>query len=256
MERMRILAVDDHVLFRKGLVNLLSCQEDMEVVGEADDGLAALAMARTLMPDIILMDISMPGCDGLEATRLIKAEMPYAKIVILTVSEAEGDLFQAIKYGAHGYLLKSLEPEELFQLLRGVQKGDAPISPIMASKILDEFSRPLPKQPSPEETLTPREREVLELLAWGATNKDMASRLCISENTVKNHLKNILEKLHLQNRVQAAAFAVRQGISAKNLPGTSTPGRAPRALPAEKPAQPSVNVVHDGVCHRDQDQGQ
>lgn len=219
MERTRILAVDDHVLFRKGLVNLLSCQEDMEVVGEADDGMAALEMARTLMPDIILMDIAMPECDGLEATRLIKAEMPYAKIVILTVSEAEGDLFQAIKYGARGYLLKSLEPEELFRLLRGVQLGEAPISPAMAGKIIDEFAARAAKQPAAEDALTSREREVLELLAWGATNKDMALKLSISENTVKNHLKNILEKLHLQNRVQAAAYAVRQGLQGKGATG-------------------------------------
>ena len=218
MDPMRVLVVDDHILFRKGLVNLLSSQDDIEVAGEADSGLEALELARALMPDVILMDISMPGCDGLEATRLIKAQMPYGKIVILTVSEAEADLFQAVKYGAQGYLLKSIEPEELFRLIRGVQCGEAPLSPLMAAKILDDFSAGRAQEPAPEATLTSREREVLELLAGGATNRDMAIALAISENTVKNHLKNVLEKLHLQNRVQAAAYAVRQGIVGSSPP--------------------------------------
>lgn len=216
MEPIRILVVDDHILFRKGLINLLASQEDMEVVGDADNGHEGLEKARDLMPDIILMDIAMPECNGLEATRLIKAEMPYARIVVLTVSEAETDLFQAIKDGAQGYLLKSLEPDELFRLLRGVQRGDAPLSPHMATKILAEFSQPKAEDQIPEDTLTGREREVLELLIWGKTNKQIASDLSITENTVKNHLKNILEKLHLQNRVQVAAYALKQGLLKKS----------------------------------------
>ena len=218
MEPMKMLVVDDHILFRKGLVNLLSSQDDIDVAGEADDGLEALEKARELMPDIILMDIAMPRCDGLEATRLINAEMPYAKIVILTVSESETDLFQAIKDGAQGYLLKSLEPEELFRLIRGVQRGEAPISAPMAAKILAEFSSQASREPAPEDALTSREKEVLEQVVYGATNREIASSLSITENTVKNHLKNILEKLHLQNRVQAAAYAVKQGIVARPAP--------------------------------------
>jgi len=211
---MRILLVDDHVLFRKGLATLLTSQDDFRVVGEAENGLEALEQARKLMPDLILMDIAMPVCDGLEATRRILAEMPYVKIVILTVAEDDQSLFEAIKSGAHGYLLKKLEPEELFELLRGVSRGEAPISRFMAAKIMHEFSR-LAKRVKSEpgtQQLTDREREVLQLVAQGLTNKEIADRLVITENTVKNHLKNILAKLHLENRVQAAAYAVQQGL--------------------------------------------
>jgi DNA-binding NarL/FixJ family response regulator len=223
VDRIRILVVDDHVLFRKGLVNLLSGQEDLEVVGEADEGDSALEKARELMPDIVLMDISMPHRDGLEATKRIKAEMPYVRIVVLTVSEAEEDLFQAIKSGAQGYLLKNLEPEELFNLLRGVQRGEAPISPRMATRILKEFTRQRPQEQAPEDSLTQREREVLGLVVRGATNREIATTLFISENTVKNHLRNILEKLHLQNRVQVVTYALQQGLVAQ--PQQRDPGR-------------------------------
>jgi DNA-binding NarL/FixJ family response regulator len=187
----------------------------MEVVGEASDGREALERARELMPDLILMDIHMPDWDGLKATRLIKEEMSYVKIVMLTVSDDDEDLFEAIKSGAQGYLLKDIEPEELFELLRGVYRGEAPISGLTAARILDEFTRLAQKEswvPSSGESLTMREKEVLQRVAKGSTNKEIAAQLFISENTVKNHLRNILAKLHLQNRVQAAAYALREGL--------------------------------------------
>lgn len=214
-EPIRVLLVDDHVLFRKGLASLIDPMEDMEVVGAAGSGQEALEMSRELMPDLILMDIQMPGWDGLKATRLIKEEMPYVKIIMLTVSDDDKDLFEAIKSGAQGYLLKNLEPDDLFELLRGVSKGEAPISRLTAARILDEFTRLAQSEtwvPSSAESLTPREREVLQLVAQGTTNKEIASQLFISENTVKNHIRNILAKLHLQNRVQAAAYALREGL--------------------------------------------
>lgn len=217
MEQMRVLLVDDHVLFRKGLANLLASRGGIDVVGEAGDGQEALEKARQLMPDLILMDIQMPVCDGLQATQLIKKELPYVKIVMLTVSDDDKSLFDAIKAGAQGYLLKNLEPEDLFAMLAGVARGEAAITRRMASKILNEFAElsrraePVPVA-APANNLSAREKEVLELVVKGATNKEIAATLCITENTVKNHLRNILEKLHLENRVQAAAFAVREGI--------------------------------------------
>ena len=214
MAKVRVMLVDDHALFRKGVASLLAACPDIEVVGEADDGAQALAKVADLMPDLILMDIQMPGMDGLEATRRIKAEHPYAKIVMLTVAEEDRSLFEAIKAGAQGYLLKKIDPQEFLAMVRGVSRGEAPISRAVAARILGEFGRRV-QGPQPEEPagkLTPREREVLQLLTQGNTNKEIGNVLCVSENTVKNHLKNILAKLHLQNRVQAAAFALREGI--------------------------------------------
>jgi len=221
MEPIRVLLVDDHVLFRQGLASLIDPLEDMEVAGEAGDGREALERARELMPDLILMDIHMPGWDGLKATRLIKEEMPHVKIIMLTVSDDDKDLFEAIKNGAQGYLLKDIEPEELFEMLRGVYRGEAPISGLTAARILDEFARLSQRKSSVSssgESLTPREKEVLQLVAQGATNKEIASQLFIAENTAKNHLRNILAKLHLQNRVQAAAYALREGLIGDSSP--------------------------------------
>jgi DNA-binding NarL/FixJ family response regulator len=221
METIRVLLVDDHALFRSGVAGLLREQADFEVVGEAQDGQEALAKAKELMPDVILMDIYMPGGNGLEATRQIKEVLPYVKIVMLTVSEEDQNLFEAVKSGAQGYLLKTIEADELFEMLRGVSRGQAPMSRATASKILGEFTRlakSSPEEAHPQERLSPREREVLELLAKAGTNKEIANTLCISENTVKNHLRNILEKLHLENRVQAVAFAVRKGMIPDRTP--------------------------------------
>lgn len=213
MEPMRILLVDDYILFRKGLRALLDAQPDFEVVGEAENGQEALEQAQKLMPDLILMDIAMPVCDGLEATRRILAQMPYVKIVVLTVAEDDQSLFEAIKSGAYGYLLKKLEPDELFEMLQGVSRGEAPISRYMASKIMREFSQLAQESEPKSETqqLTDREREVLQLVAQGLSNKAIADKLVVAENTVKNHLKNILTKLHLENRVQVAVYATQQG---------------------------------------------
>jgi len=214
-EPLSVLLVDDHTLFRKGLGALLAGQENLRVVGEAGDGLEALEKARELMPDLILMDIGMPGCDGVEVTRRIKEEMPHIKVVMLTVSDSDEDLFEAIKSGAQGYLLKNLEPDDLFKMLDGISREEAPISGKMATKILEEFSLQAQRESLvaiARNGLTAREVEVLKMVAEGATNKEIASALFITENTVKNHLRNILSKLHLQNRIQAAVYAARKGL--------------------------------------------
>ncbi|MDR5694607.1 MAG: response regulator transcription factor [Armatimonadota bacterium] len=211
---MRILLADDHPLFRDGIKSLLQAR-GMEVVGEANDGLEALEKTRQLQPDVVLMDIRMPRCSGLEATRLIKAEFPQVKIVILTVSDDDRDLFDAIKSGAQGYLLKNLKAEEFFDLLTSAARGEAVISRELAGKILEEFARTHGGQRPREvleEELTEREKEVLQLVAGGATNKEIATSLGISENTVKFHMKNILDKLHLRNRAEAVAYAARKGL--------------------------------------------
>lgn len=212
---MRILLVDDHVLFRKGVAALLAPRQDMQVVGEAGDGLEAIEAARRLMPDVILMDIGMPNCDGLAATRCIKREMPHVKIIMLTVSDDDQHLFEAIKCGAQGYLLKNLEPDQLHNMLESISRGEAPLSGVIAARILKEFTQSdsgTVRDAELVDQLTPREIEILELVVDGKTNREIASALVISENTVKIHLRNILEKLHLQNRIQAAVYAVRQGL--------------------------------------------
>ena len=209
----KILVVDDHPLFRKGIAYMLSSQADMDVVGEANDGFEALILVKEKMPDLILMDIQMPNCNGLEATRLIMQEMPYVKIVMLTFSDDDQSLFEAIKSGAQGYLLKDLEPEELADMLRGVFRGEAPIARTTASRILREFGRQNRSEGVGARDLTPREVEMLRLIASGASNQEIAETLVITEHTVKNHLRNILDKLHLKNRVQAAVFAVREGLA-------------------------------------------
>ncbi|MEN6386102.1 MAG: response regulator transcription factor [Phycisphaerales bacterium] len=206
----RVLVVDDHLLSRKGVVSILSAHSMFEIVGEATSGREALEKARELMPDLILMDIRMPGGSGLEATRLIKEEMPYVKIVILSVSDDVQDFFEAIKQGAQGYLLKNMEPEYWLDYIKSIVQGEAPISRDLATKILQEFSRqPIDMSGN---KLSEREQEVLLLVSQGMGNKDIGKNLYISESTVKNHLRNILAKLHLQNRMQLIAFAYKNGL--------------------------------------------
>ncbi|HEX5719379.1 MAG TPA: response regulator transcription factor [Thermoanaerobaculia bacterium] len=213
---MRILIADDHALFRESLRGLLTSR-GFEVVGEAQDGREAFELARRLQPDIVLMDLGMPGHDGLTATRLISAEMPGVKVVVLTGSDDDANLFEAIKSGAQGYLLKNLASREFFSLLEGVGRGEPALSPIVARKLLQELARPAqPATPSHDpDALTERETDVLELLVSGVTeNRKMAKHLGLSENTVKFHVRNILDKLHLHNRAQVVGFALRHGIVA------------------------------------------
>jgi len=218
MASMKVLLVDDHPLFLEGLRNLLIAR-GIEVVGIASDGLEALAQARALRPNVILMDIQMPRCDGLEATRLIKTELPDIKIVMLTVSADDENLFEAIKSGASGYLLKNLEADRFFDLLSGVAQGEAPMSRDLAARVLEEFAHQARKAEAAREveaedpdTLTPRQMEVLQLVAQGLTNKEIAAALYVTERTVKYHMSEILQKLHLQNRAQVIAYAVRTGL--------------------------------------------
>jgi two-component system nitrate/nitrite response regulator NarL len=214
MNPIRLLLADDHTLFRKGLASLLEKERGFEVIGEAQDGAEAIRKAQADKPDLVLMDIHMPGVNGLEATRQITNALPATRVVMLTISEEDKDLFEAIKCGAHGYLSKKVEPEKLRELIEGVFRGEAPLSGATAARILKEFAAQASKgsETTDVSDLTPREKEVLQLLAAGLTNKEIGIRLDIAENTVKNHLKNILAKLHLQNRVQAATLAIQKGM--------------------------------------------
>jgi DNA-binding NarL/FixJ family response regulator len=253
----RVLLVDDQPLFRRAIGTLLNEQPDFSVIGEASNGQEALERARQLSPDVVVMDVEMPVMSGVEAVRLMREELPNTKIVMLTVSESEDYLFEAVRLGANGYLLKDLQPEQLFEMLRAVRRNESPLSPIMAARLLAEFRRRgpaqntaasavpappvepstrshLPPQPAwaapvPDndvtdtarfplasaaaQILTRRELETLQYVADGLSNKEIGQALSITEGTVKNHVHNALEKLQLENRIQAAAYVVRQGIA-------------------------------------------
>jgi DNA-binding NarL/FixJ family response regulator len=210
--RWRLLLVDDHALFREGLAGLFAYQQDFTVVGEAEDAETALAQAEALRPDLVLMDVDLPGQDGASATRRIKAVLPETTVVMLTAYDDTEKLMEAVKAGAQGYLLKNIRAAELLDQLRGLATGEAPISRRMATRMLDEFRRRQePQLDEPEADLTARELEVLELVAARLQNKEIAARLVISEHTVKNHLKSILSKLQLRSRRQAAAYGVARG---------------------------------------------
>lgn len=216
MNPIRVLLADDHALFREGLAGIISTQPDMAVVGEAGDGLETIVKANELKPDLVLMDIQMPGCDGLEATLKIKKELPKTVVVVLTVREEEEKLFEAIKSGAQGYLLKSIRSRELLDMLRGAMRGEAAISPTLAGQMLEEFRRisqqiPKDNQDKPVD-LTNREQEVLSLVARGLSDKQIAAQLTISLHTVKSHLRNILSKLQVNSRREAAWLAKSKGF--------------------------------------------
>ena len=215
-EPIRVLVVDDHALFRRGLQMVLGAETDIEVVGEASDGAEALKVAAETTPDIVLMDVRMPKRGGIDATTAIKDAVPSAKIIMLTISDEEADLYDAIKAGAMGYLLKEISIEEVASAVRAVYNGQSLISPSMASKLLTEFATMVRKdderQQVPTPRLTDREMEVLKLVAKGMNNRDIAKKLFISENTVKNHIRNILEKLQLHSRMEAVVYAVREKL--------------------------------------------
>lgn len=232
---MRVLLVDDHRLLLEGLTNLLAAH-GVEIAGTAHDGCEAIAAVRALRPDVILMDISMPNCDGLTATRLIRAEWPDARIVILTTSTHDKDLFEAVKSGACGYLLKSMDADELVEALGQAQEGIPPFSPGMAAKVLSEFTRlaaggdaELPTvgrrgdaeigrkgDTGSEPALTAREQEVLSLVAQGLSYKEVGARLCLSPRTVKYHMAEIMARLHLEHRAQVLAYAGRLGLGGED----------------------------------------
>jgi DNA-binding NarL/FixJ family response regulator len=210
MPPLRLLLVDDHALFREGLISLLSYQDDFTVVGEAEDADSALEQARVLEPDIVLMDIELPGEDGIIASKRLTMDLPGVTVVMLTVRDDSQTLFEAIKAGAQGYLVKNVRSWELLEQLRGLARGEAAISRRMAARILADI-RGQTEPFGPEEALTAREMDVLELVAARLSNAEIAERLVVSEHTVKNHMKRILSKLRLRNRHQAAAYGVARG---------------------------------------------
>lgn len=210
---MKLMLVDDHPLFLEGLQYILETY-GISVLGTARNGREALAKARMLKPDIILMDIRMPECNGLDALKLIKAEMPDIRIVMLTTSEEDDDLFEAVKYGASGYLLKNMDAKDLINMLNDLEDGEVPFSPGLAAKLLKEFNKPSQSvsEDVKEENLTKRQMEVLEMVAKGMTYKEAGEALGLTERTVKYHMGRILELLHLKNRAQLIAYAARKGL--------------------------------------------
>ncbi|CAN5865684.1 response regulator transcription factor [soil metagenome] len=215
-EPIRVLICDDHALFRRGLVMVLETEDGIEVVAEAADGEEGARLAREVAPDVVLMDVRMPKVGGIDATRSISEAVPATRILMLTVSDEEADLYEAIKAGAAGYLLKEILIEEVADAIRAVMSGQSLISPSMAAKLLIEFTTlarladERPQLPPPH--LTDRELQVLKLVAQGLSNRDVAAELFISDNTVKNHVRNILEKLHLHSRMEAVVYAVRENL--------------------------------------------
>ena len=215
-EPIRVIIVDDQELFRRGLTMLMDSEPGLEVVGEAGDGATGIELASSVAPDVVLLDVRMPKVSGIEACVAIKEAVPSAKIIILTVSDEEADLYEAVKSGASGYLLKDVPGEEIADGLRAVQSGQSLISPSMASTLLSEFATMIKKHEQVPTALVPRlterELQVLKLVARGMANKAIAAKLFISENTVKNHVRNILEKLQLHSRMEAAMYAVRENL--------------------------------------------
>ena len=214
-----MLIVDDHALYRRGLLTVLETEDGIEVVGEAADGVEAVGQAEETLPDVIVMDVSMPKRGGIDACRVIKQRVPSARILMLTSSDDEANLFEAVRAGANGYLLKDVPPEEVAAGIRGVYQGQSLLSPMMASKLLTEFALISQRDTLPAPTpglelprLTHRELDILKLVARGRLNREIAAELFISENTVRNHIRNILDKLQMHSRMEAAMYAVRQRL--------------------------------------------
>jgi DNA-binding NarL/FixJ family response regulator len=212
----RVVIVDDHALFRRGLDRVLGDEPDIKVVGEAADGVEAISRVRELTPDIVIMDVRMPRASGIEAARTIRAVAPETKVIMLTVSDLEEDLYEAVKAGVNGYLLKEVAIPEVADAVRAVAAGHSLVSPSMASKLFTEFNvlaqQADDRQRSLSPRLTERELEVLKLVARGLSNRDIAGELYISENTVKNHVRNVLEKLQLHSRMEAVVYAMREKL--------------------------------------------
>ena len=209
-EKIAVVLVDDHAIVRQGLRTYLELQPDIEVVGEASDGREAIGVVRDTLPDIVLMDLVMPNSDGVEATRAITGMAPSTRVIVLTSFSEDEKVFASIKAGAQGYLMKDVLPSDLVKAIRTVYKGEAQLDPEIARKLMHEFTNPQPT--APRHDLTERELEVLRLIAHGKTNKDISEDLVLSEKTVKTHVSNILQKLHLSDRTQAAVYALRQKI--------------------------------------------
>ena len=208
----RLLIADDHGIVRKGIKALLATEKDMQVIGEAENGAEAVRKAGSLKPDVVLMDLVMPEMDGIEATRRITAEQPGTKILVLTSFAADDKVFPAVKAGALGYLLKDSTPDQLLEAIRQVHRGEPSLEPSIARKVLQELSRPGQGKQTTE-PLTERELEVLRLIAQGLSNKEIAAKIFVAEWTVRSHVSNILGKLHLASRTQAALYALRSGLA-------------------------------------------
>lgn len=209
-DKITILIVDDHAIVRQGLRTYLDLQPDMAVVGEASNGNEAVTMVKELLPDIVLMDLVMPNGNGVDATRAVAALSPSTRVIVLTSFSEDEQVFASIKAGAQGYLMKDVLPQELVRAIRTVSKGEAQLDPEIARKLMQEFTNPQPS--TPKHDLTERELEVLRLIAQGKSNKEISEDLVLSEKTVKTHVSNILQKLHLSDRTQAAVYALRQKI--------------------------------------------
>jgi NarL family two-component system response regulator LiaR len=211
-QRIRVLVVDDHVVVRKGIQALLAMHSELEVVGEAGDGREAIAQAQALRPDVVLMDLMMPGMDGIEATREITARLARTRVLVLTSFADDDKVFPALKAGALGYLLKDSSPADLLASIREIYRGESSLHPAIARKVLHELQRP-PQRSRTTETITDRELEVLRLIAQGLGNQEIAERLIITDATVRAHVSNILGKLHLVSRTQAALYALKEGLA-------------------------------------------
>lgn len=211
-QTIRVLIVDDHTIVRKGIRALLTEIDGLEIVGEAADGQEAITLAARLNPDVILMDLSMPRVNGIEATRQIRTQQPESRILVMTSFATDDKVLPAIKAGAQGYLLKESAPDDLVQAIRQIYRGESSLHPVIARKVLREIAHPADQPPTPN-PLTPREDEVLRLVAQGLGNQDIAKKLYITDATVRSHVSSIMSKLYLANRVQAALYALREGLT-------------------------------------------